>query len=118
RKLGIDASIRIVDTSQFINRERAFEFDSVVTVMAQSQSPGNEQREYWGSSAADLPGSRNLMGIKDPVIDALVDKVVFAKDRAELVAATHALDRVLLWGFYVVPHWHNPAVWVAYWDKF
>jgi microcin C transport system substrate-binding protein len=118
RKLGIDASIRIVDTSQFINRERAFEFDSVVTVMAQSQSPGNEQREFWGSAAADIPGSRNLMGIKDPVVDALVDKVVFAKDREELVAATHALDRVLLWGFYVVPHWHNPAVWVAYWDKF
>ena len=118
RKLGIEARIRIVDTSQYINRERAFEFDSVTTVMAQSQSPGNEQREYWGSAAADLPGSRNLMGIKDPVIDALVDKVVFAKDREELVAATHALDRVLLWGFYVVPHWHNPAVWVAYWNKF
>ena len=118
RKLGVDASIRIVDTSQYINRVRAFEFDSAVTVMAQSQSPGNEQRDFWSSAAADLPGSRNLMGIKDPVIDALIDKVVFARDREELVAATHALDRVLLWSYYVVPHWHNPVIWAAYWDKF
>lgn len=118
RKLGVNASIRVVDTSQYVNRLRAFEFDSVVTVMSQSQSPGNEQRDYWSSAAADLPGSRNLMGIKDPVVDALIDKVVFARDREELVAATHALDRVLLWNFHVVPHWHNPVVWAAYWDKF
>jgi microcin C transport system substrate-binding protein len=118
RKLGINATIRIVDTSQYINRLRAFNFDSVVSVMMQSQSPGNEQRDFWGSEAADIPGSRNLMGIKDPVVDALVGRVVYAKDREELVAATHALDRVLLWGYYVVPHWHNPVAWIAYWDKF
>jgi len=118
RKLGIDASLRVVDTSQYVNRLRAYEFDSVIAVLSQSQSPGNEQRDFWSSAAADMPGSRNLMGIKDPVIDALIDKVVFAKERDELVAATHALDRVLLWNYYVVPQWHNPAVWVAYWDKF
>jgi len=118
RKLGIDATLRIVDTSQYINRLRAFDFDSVTSVMAQSQSPGNEQRDFWSSAAADIPGSRNLMGIKDPLIDALVDRVVFAKDREELVAAAHALDRVLLWNYYVVPHWHNPVAWIAYWNKF
>lgn len=118
RKLGVNATIRIVDASQYINRLRAFNFDSVVSVMMQSQSPGNEQRDFWGSEAADIPGSRNLMGIRDPVVDALVDRVVYARDREDLVAATHALDRVLLWGYYVVPHWHNPVVWIAYWDKF
>ena len=118
RKLGIDTSLRVVDTSQYVNRVRDFDFDSVTTVMMQSQSPGNEQRDFWSSAAADLPGSRNLMGIKDPVVDALVERVVFAKDREDLIAATHALDRVLLWNFYVVPQYHNPVAWVAYWNKF
>lgn len=118
RKLGIDATLRIVDTSQYINRTRAFDFDVVTTVMMQSQSPGNEQRDFWSSPAADIQGSRNLMGVKNPVVDALVDKVVFAKDRANLVAATHALDRVLLWNYYVILQWHNPDVWIASWNKF
>jgi microcin C transport system substrate-binding protein len=118
RKLGIEATLRVVDTSQYINRLRAFDFDSVTSVMMQSQSPGNEQRDFWSSAAADIPGSRNLMGIKDPTIDALVDRVVFATDRDDLLAATHALDRVLLWNYYVVPHWHNPVAWIAYWNKF
>ncbi|WP_246188682.1 extracellular solute-binding protein [Nitratireductor arenosus] len=118
RKLGIDATLRIVDTSQYINRLRGFEFDSLTGQFAQSLSPGNEQREFWGSTAADQPGSRNLPGIKDPVVDALVEKVIYAKDRAELVAATHALDRVLLWNFYVVPQWHRSEIWLAYWNKF
>ncbi len=118
RKLGIDATLRIVDTSQYINRLRGFEFDSLTGQFAQSLSPGNEQREFWGSTAADQPGSRNLPGIKDPVVDALVEKVIYAKDRAELVAATHALDRVLLWNFYVVPQWHRSVLWLAYWNKF
>ncbi|QDZ01228.1 ABC transporter substrate-binding protein [Nitratireductor mangrovi] len=118
RKLGIDASLRIVDPTQYINRVRGYEFDSVTGQFAQSLSPGNEQREFWGSVAADQPGSRNLAGIENPVVDALVEKVIYARDREELIAATHALDRVLLWNFYVVPQWHRPVLWLAYWNKF
>lgn len=118
RKLGIDARLRVIDQSQYINRVRNFEFDVVTSVFAQSQSPGNEQRDFWSSRAADTPGSRNLMGIRNPVVDELVERVVFAADREELVAATRALDRVLLWEFYVVPQWHNPEIWLAWWNKF
>lgn len=119
RRLGIDASIRIVDASQYQNRLNEFDYDMLaIHSVAQSQSPGNEQREFWGSAAADLPGSRNYSGIKDPAIDKLVERVIFAKDRDELVAATRALDRVLLWNYYVVPQWHLPVVWIAYWNKF
>lgn len=118
KKIGIDASLRIVDPSQYVNRVNNFEFDMIGTVLAQSQSPGNEQRDFWSSKAADTPGSRNYAGIKNPVVDALVDKVIFATDRAELVAATHALDRVLLWNFYVVPQYYRSVAWLAYWNKF
>lgn len=118
RRLGIEASMRIVDTSQYINRYRAFDFDVVTAVLAQSSSPGNEQRDYWSSTAADAQGSRNLAGIREPAIDRLIDRVIFAKDRDELVAATRALDRVLLWNFYLVPQWHLPEIWTAYWNKF
>ena len=118
RRLGIEATMRIVDTTQYINRYRSFDFDVVTAVLAQSASPGNEQRDYWSSAAADASGSRNVAGIKDPAIDKLIDRVIYAKDREELVAATHALDRVLLWNFYLVPQWHLPEVWTAYWDKF
>ena len=103
KRIGIDARLRVVDTAQYVARVNDFDFDVVSTVIAQSQSPGNEQREMWGSAAADTPGSRNLMGIKNPAVDTLIDRVVFAGDREELVAATHALDRVLLWNYYVVP---------------
>ncbi|MBN9074492.1 MAG: ABC transporter substrate-binding protein [Rhizobiales bacterium] len=118
KKIGVEASLRIVDPSQYVNRVNNFDFDMLTTVLAQSESPGNEQRDFWSSRAADAPGSRNLSGIKDPVVDALVDKVIFATDRDELVAATHALDRVLLWNFYVVPQYTRPVVWLAYWNKF
>lgn len=118
RRIGIDASLRIVDASQYINRVTNFDFDSITTQLPQSSSPGNEQREYFGSKAADRPGSRNVMGIKDPIVDALVERVIFATDRDDLVAATHALDRVLLWNFYVVPQFHRPVAWVAFWNKF
>ncbi|MBN9067207.1 MAG: ABC transporter substrate-binding protein [Rhizobiales bacterium] len=118
RKLGIDASLRIVDVSQYVNRVRSFDFDMVTTVMMQSESPGNEQRDFWSSAAADAPGSRNLMGIKNPAVDKLVDRVIFTKDRDDLVAATRALDRVLLWNYYVVPQWYAPGLRVAYWNKF
>lgn len=118
RKIGIEATLRIVDPTQYVNRVNNFDFDMLTTVLAQSDSPGNEQRDFWSSRAADAPGSRNLAGIKDPVVDALIEKVIFAKDREELVAATRALDRVLLWNFYVVPQYHRPVVWLAYWNKF
>jgi microcin C transport system substrate-binding protein len=118
RRLGIDATLRIVDVTQYINRVRSFDYDVVTSVLMQSQSPGNEQREFWSSQAADMQGSRNVAGIRDKAVDTLIDRVIFAKNREELVAATHALDRVLLWGFYLVPQWHNPEAWVAYWNKF
>ena len=96
----------------------SFDYDIVVGNFAQSDSPGNEQRDYWGSEAADREGSTNLIGIKDPAIDKLIDKVIFAKDRQELVAATQALDRVLLWNDFVVPQWFSPEVRIAYWNRY
>ena len=118
RKLGIEATFRIVDTSQYIQRINNFDYDVVVVPTRQSLSPGNEQREYWTSEAADQTGSRNYMGAKNPVVDALVDKIIFAKDREELVAASRALDRVLLWEYYTVPQWHLSKARLAWWDKF
>lgn len=118
KRIGIDARLRVVDTAQYVARVNDFDFDVVSTVISQSQSPGNEQREMWGSAAAKTPGSRNLMGIQNPAVDTLIDRVVFAKDRDELVAATHALDRVLLWNYYVVPQWFSDTINVAYWNKF
>ncbi|MBN9251822.1 MAG: ABC transporter substrate-binding protein, partial [Mesorhizobium sp.] len=118
RKIGIDASLRFVDQSQYVNRVNEFDFDMITAALSQSDSPGNEQRDFWSSRAADAPGSRNYSGIKDPIVDALVDRVIFASDRDDLIAATHALDRVLLWNFYVVPQFTRPDVWLAYWNKF
>lgn len=118
RRIGIDATLRIVDTSQYIQRYQAFEFDAVTARFPQSESPGNEQRDYWSSQAADAEGSRNVPGIKDPVVDALIDKIIYAADREELVAATRALDRVLLWNYYTVPQYFQPTMRYAYWNKF
>lgn len=118
RRLGIDATLRIIDASQYVQRVQNFDFDAVTGNFAQSSSPGNEQRDYWGTRAADIPGSRNLAGIKDPVVDALVDKIIFAKDREELVATTHALDRVLLWNYYTIPQYYQPTMRMAFWNKF
>jgi microcin C transport system substrate-binding protein len=117
-RLGIKADIRIVDASQYINRVMAFDFDMIVQSWGQSSSPGNEQREYWGSEKADMAGSRNILGLKDPVVDALIELIVSAPDREELVIRTRALDRVLKDGWYVVPNWHLAAWRIAYWDKF
>lgn len=117
-KLGIRASVRVVDSAQYQRRSDTFDFDVIVAGFRQSLSPGNEQRQYWGSVSADKPGSNNLMGIKSPAIDALIEHIVFAKDRAELVAATRALDRVLLWSHYVVPQWYAPTERVAMWEKY
>ena len=118
REFGIDSSIRIVDSAQYASRLEDFDFDITTTVLAQSLSPGNEQRDFWASSSVDAPNSRNMSGIANPVVDALVNKIIFAKDRDELVATTHALDRVLLWNYYYIPQWHSPEEWVAWWDKF
>jgi microcin C transport system substrate-binding protein len=118
KRLGIDARIRLVDESQYINRLRSFDFDMAMLVWGQSESPGNEQRDFWGSAAADSPGSRNYIGVSDPVVDELIEAVINAPDRDSLVARTRALDRVLLWGFYVIPGWHLSADRVLYWDKF
>jgi len=117
-RLGIKGSIRLVDSAQYTRRLNNFDYDIVVGNFAQSDSPGNEQRDFWGSEAADREGSTNLIGIKDPAIDKLVDHIIFAKDRQELVAATHALDRVLLWNNFVVPQWFSPNVRIAYWNQY
>ena len=117
-RLGIKANVRTVDQSQYINRIRAFDFDMIVSSFGQSESPGNEQRDYWSSAAAERPGGRNVIGIKDPAIDALIEKIVDAKDRKSLIHATRALDRVLLWNHFVVPQWHVRISRMAWWDKF
>lgn len=117
-RLGIQASIRTVDTSQYQNRLNEFDFDMIVAVWGQSLSPGNEQRDFWSCEAKQTPGSRNYAGICDPVVDALIDRIIQAPTREDLVAACRALDRVLLWGHYVIPHWHIPYIRIAYWDQF
>ncbi|MDG4555674.1 MAG: extracellular solute-binding protein [Candidatus Competibacter sp.] len=117
-RLGIEMSVRSVDSAQYENRVRDFDFDMVVNVWGQSLSPGNEQREFWSSAAAGQPGSRNLAGLKSPAVDALVDQVVAAPDRVSLVTRVRALDRALQWNFLVIPHWHIPYARIAFWDKF
>ena len=117
-KLGIKVNIRQVDSAQYQRRIDKYDYDVIIGSFGQSESPGNEQRNFWGSAAADLDGSRNLIGIKNKAIDTLVDAVIFAKDRADLVAATKALDRVLLWNAYVVPNWHLPFDRIAMWDQY
>jgi microcin C transport system substrate-binding protein len=117
-RLGVAASVRTVDDVQYQNRIRSFDFDLTTTVWSQSLSPGNEQRDFFGSQSADRPGGRNLPGIKNPAIDTLIDRIIFAKDRAELVAACKAMDRVLLWNFYVVPQFTYGFQRYARWDRF
>ncbi len=117
-RLGIKSSIRFVDVSQYRQRLDNFDFDIITSVISQSLSPGNEQRNLWGSKAADRIGSRNLIGIKNPAVDKLIDRIIFAKDRAELVAAARALDRVLLWNNYVVPQFYSPLIRTARWNRY
>jgi microcin C transport system substrate-binding protein len=117
-RLCIDLSVRYVDYAQYENRLRNRDYDMIVVTWGQSLSPGNEQRGYWSSQAADQVGSRNYVGIKNPAVDTLIERVIFAKSRAELVAATKALDRVLLWNHYVVPQWTYGKVRTARWDRF
>ena len=118
KRLGIEARVRVVDSSQYVNRVRAFDFDMIVAVWGQSTSPGNEQRDFWGSAAAKAQGSRNYTGIASPAVDALIESLIGAPDRESLVTRTRALDRVLLWSHLVVPNWHSPVDRLVFWDKF
>ncbi|MBF0422358.1 MAG: ABC transporter substrate-binding protein [Magnetococcales bacterium] len=117
-KLGIRLNYRTVDPTLFQRRSDSFDFDMVVGVFGQSQSPGNEQRDMWSSQSADVQGSRNIIGLKNPAVDALVDKIIYATDRKGLVTACRALDRVLLAGHYLVPNWYLNVHRIAYWNRF
>ena len=117
-RLGIEARVRSVEPAQYRKRMDDFDFDMTIESFGQSLSPGNEQRDFWSSAAAAIPGSRNTIGVKDPVVDELIELVIAAPDRETLIARTRALDRVLLWGHYVIPNWHIRAFRVAYWDRF
>lgn len=114
KKLGIRADIRVVDSSQYINRLRDFDFDMIVAVFSQSLSPGNEQRWYWHSEAAGVPGTRNYCGIRNPAVDQLVESLIAATTRQELIDRCSALDRSLVWGHFVIPHWYSGEFHVAY----
>lgn len=117
-ELGIDMQIRRVDASQYVNRLRSRDFDMTTATWGQSNSPGNEQREYWHSSSADSSGSRNLIGLRDPAIDSLVDGLIRSDSRQSLITHARALDRVLLWGNYVIPNYYIDTFRIAHWNKF
>lgn len=116
--LGIDSRIRRVDPAQYQQRLKDFDFDITTQRYVMRNTPGVEMRSYFGSQAADLEGSLNLAGIKDPAVDALIEKVVAAKTREDMITAARSLDRVLRAGHYWVPHWYKGSHTVAYWDKF
>lgn len=116
KRIGVEANFRIIDPAQYQNRMNTFDYDMTIGDFGQSDSPGNEQREFWGSEKADMQGSRNLIGIKDPVIDDLVTKIIHATSREDLVTKTRALDRILLWRHYVIPMWHYPKWRIAHWN--
>jgi microcin C transport system substrate-binding protein len=117
KRMGVTARVRTIDTSQYQKRMDDFDYDMSVVGFGESLTPGNEQRDYWGSHSADVKGSDNLLGIKSPVVDQLIEELVQSPDRPSLVIHTRALDRVLQWGFYVIPHYHLAAFRVAYWNK-
>ena len=118
RRAGIDASIRVVDTSQYQVRVDDFDYDLLAVGLNFFPPPGAEQRSYFGSAAADVRGSANIPGIKDPVVDGLIEELIGAKDLPTLAATNRALDRVLLWGWYQIPQWYNDKSWLVYWNKF
>ena len=116
KRMGVKANFRVVDTAQFQRRTNTFDFDMIIASYGQSSSPGNEQREFWGTDKAEMQGSRNLIGIQDPVIDSIVTKIIHATSREDLIVKTRALDRILLANYYVIPMWHYPKWRIAYWD--
>jgi len=115
-ELGIEMTIRRTDVSQYINRMRSRDFDMTSSIWSQSNSPGNEQRDFWHSSSVDNPGSRNFIGLQDPAIDSLVEGLINAPSRASLITHARALDRVLLWGHYVIPNYYTDSWRIAYWQ--
>jgi len=117
-RLGIATTVRTVDVAQYENRLRSRDFDIITAAWPETLTPGNELRGNWGSQAAEEPGSNNLVGIKNPAVDTMIDQIVFANNRADLEAATRALDRILLWNHYVVPQWYYNKVRTARWDRF
>ncbi len=117
KKIGVQANFRVLDPAQYQNRINEFDYDMTIGSMGQSSSPGNEQRDYWASAKADIAGSRNYIGVKDPVIDDIIEKIIQAPSRDELVALTQSLDRILLSGHYVIPQWHIDYWRIAYWNK-
>jgi microcin C transport system substrate-binding protein len=117
KKIGVEASFRVLDPAQYQNRMNEFDYDMTIASIGQSSSPGNEQRDFWSSEKADIPGSRNYIGIKEPVIDDIIEKIIQAPSREELVALCRALDRILLSGYYIIPHWHIDYWRIAYWKK-
>jgi peptide/nickel transport system substrate-binding protein len=114
RRLGIEPTITSVDSAQYIERTQVFDFDMAYYLRALSLSPGNEQRLYWGSAAADEPGSRNWMGAKSPAVDAMIDAMLTSGNEEDFTAAVRALDRVLTAGRYVIPIWHRPESYIAH----
>jgi len=117
-RLGIATTMRTVDAAQYENRVRRWDFDIIAAAWPETLTPGNELHGYWGSRAAEEPGSLNRVGVKNPAVDAMIDQIVFANNRADLEAATRALDRILLWNHYVVPQWSYNNVRSARWDRF
>ena len=115
KKIGVTANLRLVDPAQYENRVNTFDFDVIFALIMESISPGNEQLEFWSSSRADLTGARNYAGIKNPAVDALVEHLLKVDTRAQLETAVRALDRVLLWNFYMVPLYSSPTFKIAYW---
>jgi len=118
RRLGITARLRTVDSSQYTNRVNNFDFDIIVGLVGQSTSPGNEQMDFFGSASADIMGTRNYAGIKNPAIDWLIEHLIQAQTREEVIATVRAMDRVLLWNYYSIPNWGPSETNIAYWDKF
>jgi len=118
KQLGVEMDIRLIDTGQWVNRIQAFDFEVTTFWWQQSLTPGNEQRVFWSSEAADQPGSRNFAGIKNPVVDAMIENITSANSWEELVAATRALDRVLLWGDYVIPQYYLGGDRMVWWNIF
>ena len=117
-RIGVRVRVRTVDTAQYQSRVQDFDFDATIKTWYQSLSPGNEQKYYWGSGAADLVGSGNLAGIRSPAVDQLADALTRAPDRRRLIATARALDRVLIWGHYLVPLFHATNDRIAYWNRF
>jgi microcin C transport system substrate-binding protein len=117
QRVGIVPTVQLVDAPQYINRVENFDFDMIVGTFPESPSPGNEQRGFWGSTAKS-PGSHNLAGINSTAVDNLINLVVTAPNRRTLITRVHALDRVLLWGYYIIPHWHTNRYRIAYWNRF